>query len=79
MAAMRAFRKRAKVAPDRGLRLSKVPFEPGTSVEIIVVPTRGAEPPIYRLTAAAIRRRRIPRYSLKDIERIVHESRGIRV
>ena len=75
---MRAFRKRTKVARDRGVSLKKVPFQPGTSVEVIVVPARAEVPPIYRLTAAAVRRRRIPRYSMKDIERIVHESRGVR-
>lgn len=75
---MRAFRKRTKVGQDRGVSLGKVPFKPGTPVEIIVVPTDGVEPAIYRLTAAAVRRRRIPRYSLKEIARIVHESRGVR-
>ena len=76
--AIRAFRKRTRVARDQGVTLSKVPFKPGTSVEVIVVPAEGAEPPIYRLTGTALRRRRIPRYSLKEIERIVHESRGVR-
>lgn len=78
MSTMRAFRKRTKVAQDRGVSLVRVPFKPGTSVEGIVVPSERAEPPIYRLTAALAKRRRIPRYSLKEVERIVHESRGVR-
>ena len=78
MNTVRAFRKRTKVARDRGVSLKKVPFQPGTSVEVIVVPARAEVPPIYRLTAAAVKRRRLPQYSLKEIERIVHESRGVR-
>ena len=75
---MRAYRKRLKVAQDRGVNLGKVPFEPGTKVEVIVVPAGEPEPPIYRRLASATRRRKIPRYTMKEIERIVHEVRGIR-
>jgi len=74
---MRRFRRRIKVTQDQGVRLGKVPFKPGTLVEVIVLPTRGAERPIYRFTDSLVKRRQIPRYSLKAIERIVHESRGI--
>lgn len=74
---MRAYRKRTKVAQDRGVKVDKVPFKPGTSVDVIVVPAGREEPPIYWLTATVVKRRRIPRYSLKEIERIVHETRGV--
>lgn len=75
---MRAYRKLTRVAQDRGVRVGKVPFKPGTSVEVIVVPAGREESSIYQRTAAIVRGRRLPRYSLKEIERIVHESRGIR-
>ncbi len=74
---MPRFRRRIKVTQDQGVRLGKVPFKPGTLVEVVVLRAQGAEPPIYRLTGSVVKRRRIPRYSLKAIERIVHESRGI--
>ncbi len=74
---MRRFRKRIRVTEDQGVRLGRIPFKPGTLVEVIVLAAQGAEPPIYCLTGSVVKRRRIPRYSLKAIERIVHESRGI--
>jgi hypothetical protein len=75
---MRAYRKLTRVAQDRGVRLGKLPFKPGTSVEVIVVPAGRPEPSIYQRTAAVVKRRRLPRYSLREIERIVHETRGVR-
>lgn len=75
---MQPFRKRTRVGIDRGVNLRRVPFKPGTPVEVIILPARVEEPLIYGRMEAVVRRRRIPRYSLKDIARIVHESRGVR-
>ncbi|MBI3989146.1 MAG: hypothetical protein HY347_05975 [candidate division NC10 bacterium] len=75
---MQAYRKLIAVPKDRKIALEKVPFKPGTPVEVIVIPAETVPSDIYAYTAELVKRKKIPRYTLREIERIVHESRGVR-
>ena len=79
----RAIRRKLKVQRGSRAEITNLPFAPGSKVEVIVVgpqpkETSGSRNSIYNYTAALTRRRRLPRYSMKQIERIIHESRESR-
>ncbi|MEW6326062.1 MAG: hypothetical protein AB1487_00450 [Thermodesulfobacteriota bacterium] len=73
---MQALRKKMKVGSQGIIRLRGLPYPPGTEVEVIVLPEPGQEG-IYDYTAQLISRKKIPKYSTKEIEKIVHEARGV--
>ena len=80
--AVQAIRQRVKVSRDRRIEITAVPFHPGSEVEVIVVaaPPEQAEKPeanIYDYAEALTQRKAIPRYTLRDLERIIHQSRGV--
>lgn len=76
----RTVRKTVRITAGHRAEITNLPFAPGCEVDVIVVgPTTAksntADRPIYAYTESLTKRKRIPRYSLKQIEAIVHESR----
>lgn len=80
---LRAIRKRVKVKSGSRAEIRNLPFAPGSEVEVIVVGPevergKGPEENIYDYTRSLARKKRIPRYSMKQIEEIIHQSRDVR-
>lgn len=78
---LRAIRKKVKVQRGSRAEITDLPFSPGSEVEVIVVgpePKKGLGPgeSIYDYTQSLIRKKRIPRYSMKQIEQVIHSSRS---
>ena len=78
---MKAYRLVTRVAKTKKIAVGRVPFPPGTTVEVIVRETsrdgRQKVASIYDYTRELVKQKRLPRYSLREIERIIHESRGV--
>jgi hypothetical protein len=78
---LKAYRLVTRVAKTKRIAIGRVPFRPGTTVEVVVRETsgddrqRGAR--IYDYTRELVKRKPLPRYGLREIERIIHESRGV--
>jgi hypothetical protein len=80
---LRAIRKKLKIRSGSRAEITGLPFAPGSEVEVIVV---GPEPKgtgslrgsIYKYTESMTRRKGIPYYSMKQIEKIIHQSRAAR-
>ena len=80
---LRAIRKKVKVRKGRRAEITDLPFATGSEVEVIVVgpaPKTAMEPgeSIYDYTETLIRKKKIPHYSMKQIETIIHQSREAR-
>ena len=78
---LRAIRKKVKVQRGSRAEITDLPFSPGSEVEVIVVgpePKKGLGPreSIYDYTESLTRKKRIPRYSMKQIEQVIHSSRS---
>jgi len=74
----RTVRKTVRIKSGHRAEITDLPFAPGCEVDVIVVgPAKAtaASRPIYAYTESLTKRKRIPRYSMKQIEDIVHESR----
>ena len=76
----RTVRKTVRIKAGHRAEITGLPFAPGCEVDVIVVgPTTAkattADRSIYAYTESLSKRKRIPRYSMKQIEEIVHESR----
>ena len=76
-------RKRVKVQRGRRAEITNLPFPAGSEIDVIVIAAqaraskkRGES--IYDHTAAIVRKKRIPHYSMKQIEDIIHQSRASR-
>jgi hypothetical protein len=79
----RAVRKKVKVGVGRRAEITGLPFSPGSEVEVIIVGPgigKGKDSPesIYAYTESRTRAKKIPRYSMKQIEEIIHQSRQAR-
>jgi hypothetical protein len=79
----RAVRKKVRIKADRRAEITGLPFAPGSEVEVIVVgpatpKVKATEKSIYDYTQSLMKKKRMPRYSMKQIEQIVHESRHSR-
>ena len=72
---MNAVKKLVEVDEKKGIRLTSLPFKAGSKVEVIVFP---AENDIFGAMDAVVKKKKIAPKSLKDIERIVHEARGVK-
>ncbi len=72
---MQALKKKTKVGRQGTIQLKGLPYPPGTEVEVIVFPE--SKEGICEYTAGLVSEKRIPRYSVKEIEKIIHEVRGI--
>ena len=81
--AVQAIQQRVKVSHDRRIEItSGAVLHPGSEVEVIIVattpePTATQETNIYEYAEKLKQRKAIPRYSLRDLERIIHQSRGV--
>ena len=80
---LRAIRKKVRVRRGSRAEITDLPFTPGSEVEVIVVgpePKRakGLRESIYNYTESLTRKKGIPRYSKKQIEEIIHQSRETR-
>jgi hypothetical protein len=76
----RTVRKTVRIKSGHRAEITDLPFSPGCEVDVIVVgpateKATAASRPIYAYTESLMKRKRIPRYSMKQIEDIVHESR----
>jgi hypothetical protein len=79
---LRAVRQKVKVGAGRRAEITGLPFSPGSEVEVIVEGPaigRGKDSPesIYDYTESLTRTKKIPRYSMKQIEEIIHQSRQV--
>ena len=74
---MKAIKKLAEVERDKSITLRSLPFKPGSRVEVIVLPAGKGED-IFTFTDTLVKKKKIARMGLREIERIVHEIRGIR-
>ena len=76
-------RKRVKVQRGRRAEITNLPFLPGSEIDVIVIAAQArtskkSAESIYDHTAAVVRSKRILRYSMKQIEEIIHQSRASR-
>jgi len=74
---MKAIKKLVEVERDKSVTLRSLPFKPGSKVEIIVLPS-AKEEDIFTFVDTVVKKRKITPMSLKEIEKIVHEARGVR-
>jgi hypothetical protein len=76
-------RKRIKAPRGHRAEITNLPFPAGSKIDVIVTaaaPAKGKKiaASVYDHTAEVVRRKRIPRYSMKQIEKIIHQSRASR-
>ncbi len=74
---MKAVKKLIEVDENKSVTVTSLPFEPGSKVEVIVLPTNKTKD-IFRFTDSLAAKRRIKPMSLKEVEKIVHEVRGVK-
>jgi len=80
---LRACTRKVRVQSGNRAEITNLPFAPGSQVEIIVVgpepkTATGATGSIYDYTESLTRKKKIPRYSMKQMEQIIHQSRRSR-
>jgi len=73
---MNAVKKMVEVGKDKSIRLASLPFKAGSKVEVIVFSAEKED--IFDAMDAVVRKKKIAPKGLKDIERIVHEVRGVK-
>lgn len=73
---MNAVKKMVEVGKDKSIRLTSLPFKAGSTVEVIVMPS-GKED-IFSAMDAVVKKKKLAPKSLKEIEKIVHEVRGVK-
>ncbi len=74
---MKAIKKLVEVEKDKSVTVKSLPFKPGSKVEVIVLPA-GKEENIFKYMDRVTQSKKIPSMSLKEIEKIVHEVRGVK-
>lgn len=74
---MKAVKKFAEVGSDNSLILKSLPFPPGSRVEVIVLPAAD-EDDIFASMDKVVKKRGIKPLSMNQIEKIVHDVRGVR-
>ena len=80
--ALQAIRQRVKVGRDQRVEIKAVPFQPGSEVEVLIVgriagQEEGQGTSIYAYAERLRKQKGIPRYTVQEIERIIHQSRGL--
>ena len=80
---LRACTRKVRVQSGNRAEITNLPFAPGSEVEIIVVGPEPKKPigstgSIYDYTDSLTRKKKIPHYSMKQIEKIIHQSRHSR-
>jgi hypothetical protein len=74
---MKAIKKFAEVASDKSLILKSLPFPPGSRVEVIVFPAADEED-VFDAMDSVVKKKGIKPLTMKQVERIVHDARGVR-
>jgi hypothetical protein len=74
---MKAIKKLVEVERDKSVTLRSLPFKPGSKVEVIVLPSVKEED-TFTFMDSVVKRKKIAPMSLKEIEKIVHEVRGVK-
>jgi predicted DNA-binding antitoxin AbrB/MazE fold protein len=74
---MKAIKKLVEVERDKSVTLRSLPFKPGSKVEVIVLPSVKEED-IFSFTDSVLKKKGIAPMSLKEIEKVVHEVRGVK-
>lgn len=72
---MRAIKQLIEVEKDKSVKVKSLPFKPGSKVEVIVLPA--AEEDIFAFMDKAVKKKKIAPMSVKEVEKIVHEVRGL--
>jgi len=73
---MRAVKTYAEVGSDKSLILKSLPFAPGIRVEVIVFPTVDGED-VFPSMDRIVKRKGIKPLTMKQVEKIVHDVRGV--
>jgi len=74
---MKAVKKFAEVEKDKSVKIKSLPFKPGSKVEVIVLPAAEREDIFYFMDNVMLRKKMAP-WGMKEIEKIIHEARGVR-
>jgi hypothetical protein len=74
---MRAVKKLIEVDGNKSITVTSLPFAPGSKVEVIVLSADKRED-IFRFTDSLTKTHGIKPLSLNEIEKIVHEVRGVK-
>jgi Mg/Co/Ni transporter MgtE len=74
---MKAVKKLIKVESNKSITIKSLPFKPGSKVEVIVLPSK-EKGDIFDFMDKAVKKRSIKPMSLKEIEKVVHEVRGVK-
>jgi predicted DNA-binding antitoxin AbrB/MazE fold protein len=74
---MKAIKKLVVVERDKSVTLRSLPFKPGSKVEVIVLPSVKEED-IFSFADSVLKKKGIAPMSLKEIEKVVHEVRGVK-
>jgi hypothetical protein len=74
---MRAVKTYAEVGSDKSLILKSLPFAPGSRVEVIVLPTADGED-VFPIMDRIVKKKGIKPLTMKQVEKIVHDVRGVR-
>ncbi len=73
---MQAIKKIVSVEKNKSITIKSLPFKPGSKVEVIILPSE--EKDIFSYTDEIVKKKGFKPMSMKEIEKIVHEVRGIR-
>ncbi|NOY64528.1 MAG: hypothetical protein GXO97_03920 [Nitrospirae bacterium] len=73
---MQAIKKIVSVEKNKSITIKSLPFKPGSKVEVIILPSE--EKDIFSYTDELVKKKGIKPMSMKEIEKIVHEVRGVR-
>jgi hypothetical protein len=74
---MKAVKKFAEVERDKSVKIKSLPFKPGSKVEVIVLPASERED-IFNFMDNVMLRKKIAPLGMKEIEKIIHEVRGVK-
>lgn len=74
---MKAVKKFAEVEKDKSVKIKSLPFKPGSKVEVIVLPAAERED-IFYFMDNVMQRKKIAPLGMKEIEKIIHDFRGVR-
>jgi len=73
---MNVVKKLLEVDKKKSIRLTALPFKAGSKVEVIVLPAE--EKDIFDSMDAVVKKKKLALMTMKQIEKIVHEVRGVK-
>ena len=74
---MNVVKKLLEVDKKKSIRLTALPFKAGSKVEVIVIPAE-EEKDIFDSMDAVVKKKKLALMTMKEIEKIVHEVRGVK-